>query len=121
MTQPKQKKISSYFKPKEANDYAKTTAKKKVIVPASPKSHFKAAREGTLNRTSFYNRNYPSSVLEAPAAIGKFSVRFRARSTNQRQFLGREAASLRKVKEERTKTQFMEFNLSYKKPKAADY
>ena len=52
-------------------------------------------------------------MLDAPAAFGKYSVAFKARSISKRNYLG--GHGLRKMKEPRRNTQFMEFDLSFKK------
>ena len=92
--------------------------RKKVTVPISPKSHFKekvAFKEEYVNKTNIKDRSFNTRVLQAPAALGKFSVALKSRSIAKKHFLGGQAAGMKVVKQQRRNTQFMEFDLSFRK------
>lgn len=95
-----------------------SAVKRKLTVPVSPRLHLKDRalnRDADLNKTMHQDRSFASRVLQAPAALAKFSTQFRAKSIARRQFLAGQAAGLRKVKEQRQNTKFKEFDLSYKR------
>lgn len=84
--------------------------KRKVTV-LSPKSHLKDRTK--QDKTNMKERSFGKRVYDA--SFGKYSVPFKGRSISKRNYLG--GHGLLKIKEPRRNTQFMEFDLSFRKIK----
>ena len=76
----------------------KFTVKKKLTVPISPKTHFKErnkdiVKEELLNKTNIRDRSFNKRVLQAPAALGKFT----SKSVNKKSFFGGQTNNIDQV------------------------